>query len=348
MKNKFSKLGVLLALVLAVTVFASFFVGCSSSDSSDDSLLGDEETTTEQITDYSELLGKVVYSIGENNVPDQVFKAILDEEGIAYEASTEAIDGKVALAYIDSAASTAGVLTSGQADYVIGAEPSVTALIAGGDYEIVSDVQEAYATAFDTEDGFPQAVLIAKDGYAASNPDEVYAVMQTVANSSTYLSENLDTAVTNFTDAGSVALTSLTADAVTRSNLVFKTKETQGEAINTLLSNFSSGYSGDLPAADDADFFVDVPTSGETPTETVKIYTPDGAPALALASAFEESFADVNVVTDSTTLPAKFSSAGDADMAIVPSNMAVTIHNNFGAEFIATVTYGNLYMVACA
>ncbi len=342
-------------MVLAFAMACVVLTGCgvpaggNSDDTTSDGTTSDgaDSTTTQAVvTDYNDLIGKVVCSIGETNVPSQVFRAILDKEGIPYEESDKAIDGKVAITYTSSLTGTAAILSNGGVDYVISAEPSVSAVLATDDkFFVANDLQQTYSDSFETDYGFPQAVLVAKDGYVESNPDEVYAVMQSIKGADAYLESNLETAKSNFEDAGSIALLSVTQSAIENSNLAFGLKDTQAEAISTFLSTFTSGYTGEIPASTNTDFYVDTPTSGSTPTSTVKIYSPDGAPSLALGALLGEDYADINIMTDSTLLPATLSPAGDANMAIVPSNMAVTVFNNFGAEFIATITYGNLYMV---
>ncbi len=81
------------------------------------------------------------------------------------------------------------------------------------------------------------------------------------------------------------------------------------------------------------------------------IVSPDGAPALALAS-----FAKNSKVSDSLTItPSVVSStlikseAIKADFAIVPANMAAILYNG-GAEYkmVGSVTNGNMYIVSNA
>ncbi len=333
--KKISLLLMLPALVL---------VGCTGPSSSTSP--SDTSTTVgaNEITDYSELKGKVVANIGEGNVPDQVFQAILTKEGIPFEKSTTAIEGKVALTYMSSGAEMAGFLDTNKADFVIGGEPSISPLLSSlEDSYIASDLQETYGDAFDQDGGYPQAVLIAKKDYVDTNPNEVYAITQAVKDASSYLEDNLDETKADLAEAGSKALASIDAEIVKRSNITYKTKDTQQNAIKTLLETFTAAsYGGALPTDE---FYPTLPTSGETTTEALKIYTPDGAPALALSKVASMSNVTLEVATDPTILPSKFSPAGDANFAVVPSNMASIIFKNFGAEFLATVTYGNLYMV---
>lgn len=210
--------------------------------------------------DYNDLIGKVVSNIGQGQVPDQIFKGILTKLEIPYEASTTPIEGKVALTYMTSAAEMAGVLSTNKADYVIGGEPSVSPLLGALDNSyIVSDIQKEYGEAFDCESGFPQAVLIAKKGYVESNPDEVIQVTNLVKEANEFLESDLETAKTNLINNGSNALKNINQEIVSRCNIVYKTKDTQRDAIETLFSIFApASYGSELP---DDNFYPNIPQS---------------------------------------------------------------------------------------
>lgn len=86
-------------------------------------------------------------------------------------------------------------------------------------------------------------------------------------------------------------------------------------------------------------------------SEDVKIYLPDGAPALSLAYMME-NYTELNgrsidyTVVPSNTI-ASYVANGTADMAIVPTNAAVTLFNaGKDISLVSVNTFGNLYMVS--
>ncbi|MCL2631090.1 MAG: ABC transporter substrate-binding protein [Firmicutes bacterium] len=84
---------------------------------------------------------------------------------------------------------------------------------------------------------------------------------------------------------------------------------------------------------------------------TIKVVVPDGAPAFAVAKLLRDSKTinglNVNyeIVTSPDTLQAKVL---NADIAIVPTNLASIVNKGAGAKLVAVNTFGNLYLVGRA
>lgn len=83
----------------------------------------------------------------------------------------------------------------------------------------------------------------------------------------------------------------------------------------------------------------------------IKIVVPDGAPALAIAKLISENPTykkvtfSYEIVAGATEISAKIIN-GEADFAIVPTNMAATLYNKgTDIRIISANTFGNLYMV---
>lgn len=90
---------------------------------------------------------------------------------------------------------------------------------------------------------------------------------------------------------------------------------------------------------------------GDTPTEEIEVYMPDGAPALSMAKFMAEDRADDGVsyhVVDAGTV-AKYvtGNAPQADLCVLPLNAASKLLGSGDAyRLLGTVTHGNLYMLS--
>ncbi|MCH5153671.1 MAG: ABC transporter substrate-binding protein [Clostridiales bacterium] len=86
------------------------------------------------------------------------------------------------------------------------------------------------------------------------------------------------------------------------------------------------------------------PTGGDK--ETVHVYMPDGAPAIALASVMDSGYDGFDfTVVPSETIGGVVAN-GTADMAIMPIDAAAKLYNgNVEIVMLSVNTHGNLYMV---
>ncbi len=96
-----------------------------------------------------ELVGEVVYCIGLGSVPQYVLEKVLTVNGIQFEHSATAIEGKVALYYFSSGSDVIPQLASGAAKYAMLGEPAATKSITvganlGNTLEIAIDLQEEW------------------------------------------------------------------------------------------------------------------------------------------------------------------------------------------------------------
>lgn len=89
---------------------------------------------------------------------------------------------------------------------------------------------------------------------------------------------------------------------------------------------------------------------GCTPNnDTIDIYLPDGAPALALVSVFDKTEIGGQKVNFTVVPSANITGYvmnGQADLAIVPTNAAAIVYNQgHKYKYVSANTHGNLYMV---
>lgn len=164
-----------------------------------------EILTTETL---STLVGKSVGVINLTNVPGLTFKAILDDNSVAY--TTIGNDGvesedKVNLYQIAEASSLGGLVKAGTYDYYVVPEPQATLQINSNSLNRVGDLQELYGGT----DGYPQAVLVAKKSLIESNADLITAVCEALADNQTWISTadtaTIVSAINNYVTDGSVS-----------------------------------------------------------------------------------------------------------------------------------------------
>lgn len=154
----------------------------------------------------SDLYGKTLGVIQRGNVPDLTLKAIFEEQGIAYEESETAVEGKVAIRYYNVATDMLPALKQGLLDFGVLPEPAAT----NSALPVRFSLQTLYG-----ENDYPQAVLMAKtealddwsDQYVADllnalsesiawvKADEEGRPAAAVANLSAYLEEGLDSSL---------------------------------------------------------------------------------------------------------------------------------------------------------
>ncbi len=119
-----------------------------------------------EVSGLRDLVGKMVYSIGQSSVPDIIFKSLLIGEGIEFEVGEKEKAGKVTVKYcqagVDVISQLALAKSEGRLAFGIYAEPAVTKSIAKG-FEEVLDLQRLWTDKNGLGyEGYAQAVLIAR------------------------------------------------------------------------------------------------------------------------------------------------------------------------------------------
>ena len=142
------------------------------------------------VQNLSSLEGKTVGCIQLESFVGNVFKMILKANNIEYkvvESAEDAESGVVNLMNIADPAS--GINPKAPYDYMIAAEPVVTAkTTAAPALKIVGDIQALYG-----EEGFPQAVMLAKNSVITENPDFITDLCEAVeANAEWIASDSAD------------------------------------------------------------------------------------------------------------------------------------------------------------
>lgn len=172
----------------------------------------------EQITasNLSTLVGKTVGCMQLSSFVGNVFKMILDDNDIPYEVVESADVAKEdCVNLINIADPASGISPSAEFDYMIGAEPVVTAKINGSasaaaPLRLVGDLQALYG-----EEGYPQAVMLAKNSVIEENEEFI----------------------TDFISAVEANAEWIASDGVVMSDIVAAINANYGGAISSLTAN---------------------------------------------------------------------------------------------------------------
>lgn len=147
----------------------------------------DEQIT---VSNLKSLVGKTVGCIQLSSFVGNVFKIILEDNDIPYTVVESVSDAKSdSVNLINIAEPSTGITPAAEFDYMIGAEPLVTAkTTAAPALKIVGDIQALYG-----ENGFPQAVMLAKNSVIEQNSEFIADFISAVeANAEWIASDDAD------------------------------------------------------------------------------------------------------------------------------------------------------------
>lgn len=198
--------------------------------------------TTITAENLDTLVGKTVGCIQLTSFVGYVFQMILNDNNIAYtivEDVSQAVSDKVNLIAISDAATQ--ITPSAQFDYMIGAEPVVTAKTANSSLEIVGDIQAMYG-----EEGFPQAVMIAKNTVIEDTPEflsefiaAVKASADWIVSSKADMEDIVDAINSNYNGAtSSLTAGNLTTDTIKRCAIKFVAASECREEIKSFIAKY--------------------------------------------------------------------------------------------------------------
>lgn len=306
------------------------------------------------VEDPKGLEGRVVYSIGKGNVPDLVFRYLLSKAGVKYRVNyDEAQDGVVSLSYVSEGTEIIGGLGTGTMSYGVISEPAAT--VALGKVQKAKrmlDIQKVYAELTKTTGGYPQAALVVKKTFLDSHNDYVADFAATFAGSAKWAETQPSEALAAIKTAGSTTVPKLTAEIAKGCNLGFK----NAASVKSQLLGFYEGMNGvaqpdetkPVPKMPDDAFFVgEIEKNGTGATaEGVKVFAPDGAPAISLSKMINDGFAGASFgIVPPEQIGGKVL-GGDADIAIMPTNAAAKLYGA-GADIVmlGVTNFGSLYLI---
>lgn len=177
-----------------------------------------------EVSSLRDLESKIVYSIGQNQVPDMIFRTLLANAGLKYEVGEEAKDGRVTVKYCGDGQEVIGKLgaakSKGKLAFGIYGEPAVNASKAKG-FEEVFDLQSLWAQAESNgAKGYAQAVLIARDKVCEDSAFAAKLMEAFTANDSAIL-QDASQAIKNIKDIypQSSLQDNMTAEVIGRCNI---------------------------------------------------------------------------------------------------------------------------------
>ena len=264
---------------------------------------------------------------------------------------------KVYLKAIDPA-NVAQAVTTMQADYFLLAEPAVTAQSKNG-FAIKGDLQALYGG----ENGYPQAVLVAKTELLTSNAGWVenfaLSVSQAAAWLETASGADVVSAVSAHADDENYATTLkaplLSADAMARCGVRFTSAMDSKTETKAFLQEMLAVNDKATTMPTDEFFWAGAEQGSavNSPEREISVYMPDGAPALALAKLMSEDTAD-DGVTYKVVAPNLIASkvnyqdeSKNADLCVMPVTAASKLLGQGNRyKMVGVVTHGNLFLIS--
>lgn len=144
---------------------------------------------TKPVESVADLKGEVIYNIGQGGTPDLMLKYILAKNNVEYVENTEAVEGKVSLAYASEASVAVAGLKQGKYSFAVLGQPVATnALKAVEGASVSLDLQAEWNKLTDG-DGYTQAGVVVKDDVAADS-SFMTALYNALSENYNYISEN--------------------------------------------------------------------------------------------------------------------------------------------------------------
>ena len=358
------KLFALLLIITLLTFSLCSLVGCKKPEKT--------VPVSEESFDLSTLKGCVLHMVGQGGTPEIVLKKVLDEANIEYvDGSDEPVEGKVAIVYHEEGSEVIGALKAGTIQFAILGEPAVSTALqkVGENLIIAADLQQEWKIATKTDVGYPQTGLVAKSSLIESDPELVKTIAKLTVDNALCLKTDAASLIACLKEKGATVPEAFSAEGVARTNIdpTFSTK-----ARTDLVSYFNTLYDfkpamigGKLPDngfyydcedlqtyKENTKVFTKTNATGTKVTDSITIVMPDGGPALAMAYLMKD-YQTINgtrvtyKIVDGAQQIRQAIVSGEADLAIMPTNLAATLYNNnFPIKLIGTNSYGLLYLLA--
>lgn len=267
--------------------------------------------------------------------------------------------GTVDLKYYNSAAELIPALKTGAIFYGILPEPAATNLEnmtkADGKVWYRLDIQELYDA--DTK-SYPQAVMLVKESLLNTYPQLVNSIEAKFSDNVAWVTANPSDAVNAVNSVVAEGVTpslkpaALTGKTVENCKISWQSAADAKKAVSDYLNDIIAVNQTSAVAATD-DLFYNGTAQGEFTAETVQVYCPDGAPALAIAKFISDgenfgtgkTFAYHVVASDNIGATVQ---KGTGDIVVIPVNAASKLYNKNAADkykLVSVLTHGNLYIM---
>lgn len=201
------------------------------------------------ITDVNALCGKVVYLTAQSGVPTIMFKYILTENGVEWVESSEAVAGKVALAYADAQVIIPSIKQN-KTEYAVLGEPAVTKACLNAGASVLMDLQQEYKDIIDgSQYGYTQASLVARADFLEKNGAFVEEFIKGMKDNASFISEqsNLDAFSAKVEEvAPATSLKGITTATAAKCSAKIVTAEEARDDVNEFLAIFGINVSADF------------------------------------------------------------------------------------------------------
>lgn len=269
-------------------------------------------------------------------------------------SSSTAVDEKVYLQAITGA----DAVTKLDMDYFLLAEPAVSAQAKNG-FSIKGDLQSLYGG----EEGYPQAVLVAKNTLIQENSEWVKGFTSELNESMVWLNTatgaEVVAAVGAHMDdpesATSLKAPLLSSAVMARCGVRFTYASACKAEVNGFLTQMRAVNEKAAAMPADTFYWDALPTSVETTTlsREITVCMPDGAPALAMAKLMADDTDSDGVtykVVATDLIASKVTNKDmekNADLCVLPVTAASKLLGN-GENYtmLGVVTHGNLYLIS--
>lgn len=197
--------------------------------------------SNKDINSLNDLTGEVVGVIGQGNVPDLNFRALLSENDVVYQTSESVIADKVAIRYFAEASNLLPMLKTNKLNFGLLPEPAVSKLLSmASNFNVELDIQTLW------EGGsYPQAVLVMRRSLC-ENTTLVNNILSVLEENESWVLENSEKAVNAINselEDGVVASlqTTISRDAITNCNIdIRKTTSDEIARIKAYLSKIKA------------------------------------------------------------------------------------------------------------
>ncbi|MGN0806406.1 MAG: hypothetical protein ACI4MC_05140 [Candidatus Coproplasma sp.] len=142
----------------------------------------------------SSLVGKTVGVINLANVPGLMLKVILQENGVPFNQLTDGAEIATDKVNLKDVKATEAIPTNAECDYFVVPEPAATTKVnaTGGKLSVAASLQTLYGG----EDGYPQAVAVAKTSVIEKDSKAVESFIQALKDNVVWINDGATSAET--------------------------------------------------------------------------------------------------------------------------------------------------------
>lgn len=213
-------------------------------------LASPEEAAISSSDELTTLVGKTVGCIQLQSFVGTVIKAILTDNGIPYQVVQDSSKGDADKVNLVNIANPANEISpSAPFDYMIAAEPVVTAKTKSGALKVAGDLQELYGGG-----GYPQAVMVAKNSLIQSDGGFISDFIDEVEESAEWILSAdpsvIAGAVNGHGGANTLNANNLTADTIRRCAISFTIAASARDDVLAFIQKYNAVTSDNLTLSD--------------------------------------------------------------------------------------------------